>query len=124
MMSETLREEVDRLTLGLVNAVMDQTTTIDIIGSLHRQFVDELCAMFERRAAWRPIETAPRDGTDILLLVGSRLYAETHLGWWSCHRRHWHYFEMCGDDNLNSCSDELVVGWSPLPTAKGWLTDG
>lgn len=48
-MSETLREEVDRLTLGLVNAVMDPKTTIDIIASMHTQCVNELCAMFERR---------------------------------------------------------------------------
>lgn len=67
--------------------------------------------------AWRPINTAPLDGTEVLLLIGPAEYQEVRFGWFSQYRKQWHYFEMgCGsEDNIDYCREGRALAWMPLP---------
>lgn len=70
---------------------------------------------------WQPIETAPRDGTEILtwngVLVTSTIWEETpddegHTGW--CSATHWQC-ESYGTYNNYFGKESLPTHWMPLP---------
>ena len=52
----------------------------------------------EGSMSWQPIETAPKDGTDILVLINSATVWVVHIAWW-----------RTLDEDLNSNPDH--VGW-------------
>ncbi len=64
---------------------------------------------------WQPIETAPKDGTEILGCVAHpRLYAPTRIVWAAYHpnskgKETWRNAPICGDKM------ERVTHWMPLP---------
>lgn len=60
------------------------------------------------RFTWRPIETAPRDGTRILLHRAGQGRWSTFVGAWSDHDRFWH--------DANSLFRD-PTHWMPLPAA-------
>lgn len=55
-------------------------------------------------SVWRPMDSAPRDGTRVLLTVGG----ETHDGQWNVRRRHWNIGFMHVDEMD-------VSAWMPQP---------
>lgn len=69
---------------------------------------------------WQPIETAPRDGSDVLLFeVYERLPA---IGWWCEKKGRWYANTEVYDVDGNACIiDKLyndgITHWMPLPSA-------
>lgn len=71
---------------------------------------------------WRPIETAPKDGT--LLLLWEEHEDEPFIGFWYEHRARWVASTTHYDTDGNACVidrvwSEGVAHWMPLPTAPG-----
>lgn len=66
----------------------------------------EAAAAWNQRGAWQPIETAPRDGTEILAWNGS----ERLILLWS----DWLYGWTFNDDR--EILEGLVTHWQPLPS--------
>lgn len=67
-------------------------------------------------AGWQPIETAPRDGTDILL--GCATWARPELGQWSVATAYWSTDGGSYEDGeVARTSDEVdsPTHWRPLP---------
>ena len=70
---------------------------------------------------WQPINTAPKDGTRVLLLWRNRVY----IGAWSdeaqfeqCERRPgWQVFD-CNDCWYSMALDTEVTDWMPLPQGR------
>lgn len=73
-----------------------------------RAMVDELREA-RRQQRWQPIETAPRDGTEML---GGRLYEGVQKTWFSGRRQRWLYWTANGTD----ASSWDPTHWMPLPT--------
>lgn len=69
---------------------------------------------------FNPIETAPKDGTDILLF---EKYNEIpFIGYWSATRKRWYANAYNFDTDGNACvvcsaEDGEIVGWFPIPVA-------
>ena len=61
---------------------------------------------------WQPIETAPRDGTGILLYCPNFYFgAGVYIGWWGGS-----FFEVCTEGQTNHpYSDDGATPWMPLP---------
>ena len=53
---------------------------------------------------WQPIETAPKDGTEVLLSE----YGEIYIGW--CGKNGWHFIGIDIEPKYNAPSN-----WMPLP---------
>lgn len=73
---------------------------------------------------WQPIETAPKDGTVVLLLEGHE--TEPFIGRWNDFRSRWVASTYHYDTDGNACVidrvySEGVTHWMPLPAAP---TDG
>ncbi len=70
---------------------------------------------------WLPVETAPRDGSPVLLWIEDRdappIYPVT-VGVWSVDHldgaRFWHVFSKAFDGS-SAYFDDHVRGWMPLP---------
>lgn len=66
---------------------------------------------------WQPIDTAPKDGTPVLLAFGGI----TVLGWWEGESRYpWRIvdeFEVDDSDRayINAAMGHVVSHWMPLP---------
>ena len=56
---------------------------------------------------WLPIETAPKDGTDVLVLLDSSGEPVVHIAWWRS-REEW-------ESNGRYCS-----GWDSVEEWEGW----
>lgn len=73
-----------------------------------------------RAGAWQPIETAPRDGSDVLLFeVYERLPV---IGWWCEKKKRWYATTEVYDTDGDACvidklCTEGVTHWMPLPAA-------
>lgn len=75
---------------------------------------------------WQPIETAPKDGTQIIILACGML---VEVGCWAPHAHRdypWavahgeEYYERLADvvvTEVNGYSEEAVTHWMPLPEA-------
>jgi hypothetical protein len=63
---------------------------------------------------WQPIETAPKDGTDVLITDGED-YAVAHFDT----VRHEPCWRDCGDMGWAGMIDEEPTHWMPLPPAPG-----
>lgn len=61
---------------------------------------------------WQPIETAPRDGTAVLLYCPTFYFGPgVYLGWWEGT-----HFECCTEgQTLGPYSDNGATHWMPLP---------
>ena len=75
----------------------------------------------ERERAWLPIETAPRDGTRILVLRPSRVPGQKQairsrvvIAKW--HNGKWHKESMAGSKNSTPA---YAIAWMPLPSNEG-----
>ncbi len=72
---------------------------------------------------WRPIETAPKDGTRVLLWDGAPYFAR-----WSEECQHgqfemkpgWQIFEC--DDQFYSCAADAPTAWAPVPYGPKQVT--
>lgn len=61
------------------------------------------------RRDWQPIETAPRDGRDILLCGDPKRYGRPHwIDWWDVANDCWFSCRY-------SKPPASVIGWMPLP---------
>lgn len=69
----------------------------------------------ETRTGWQPIETAPRDGTNVLLWNGYHMEVASwgYTNPWK-HREDWCVGQCFGDYNSYSTADE-PTHWHPLP---------
>ena len=67
---------------------------------------------------WRPISTAPQDGTKLLLLIWIEGLGTAHTIGWSVGNNKWHY----DLDWWKGMPDTVVVprAWRPLPRAPKW----
>lgn len=70
----------------------------------HLKFARAAIAAYQRAPGWRPISTAPRDGTSILLWNGA--YVELCF---------WNTFRQCWDDGGFYLHNEEMEMWMPLP---------
>jgi hypothetical protein len=61
-------------------------------------------------SAWQPMETAPKDGTEILLTGGKNSGRWVRTAWWARRTEHWCVDTVAGV-NLGD-----PTGWSPLPS--------
>ena len=60
--------------------------------------------MSEKLTGWQPIETAPKDGTDILLVYGEEItVARWSFSFWNT------------DDQDRGYDEEKFTHWMPLP---------
>lgn len=79
-------------------------------------------------SGWQTIDSAPRDGTEIILRKGSRVTAGAWIEW-SEHQSHYHGTtgEYLGQDEIDSggnwqswdggfCDDDEPTHWQPLPS--------
>lgn len=141
---ERLREKCDELTINGFSAQLKQLDELrkenarlkDVVagysGSGQRiQDLSDDCGLLEEcnkkliaeverlrgERAWRPIDTAPRDGTEVLLLVGPADYAEVRLGWHNTRKKRWDYFEHGNEDGVDYCREHQALMWMPLPKA-------
>ena len=57
--------------------------------------------------AWRPIETAPKDGTEVLVLLNSASVDVVHIAWWRSREEWERSGQYCG-------------GWDSLEEWEGW----
>lgn len=66
------------------------------------------------RDHWQPIETAPKDGTDVLLASVSRVTAEMvfTVG-------HYHYRSAKWFDRMDAYSIDTPTHWQPLVPPNG-----
>ena len=64
--------------------------------------------------AWQPIETAPKDGTAVLLNCPTFYFgAGVYLGWWDGS-----LFQVCTEGaSEHPYSDDGATHWRPLPEA-------
>ncbi len=69
---------------------------------------------------WLPPATAPKDGTEVLLLVewttGPTPWLEVHVGRWMATYGEWEV--IVRQTGTESAPDEYVKGWSPIPPYK------
>jgi len=65
------------------------------------------------KPGWLPIETAPKDGTAILLYCPTFYFgAGAWVGWWEGD-----HFEVCTEGRtLHPYSDDGATHWTPLPS--------
>lgn len=85
-----------------------------------------------RGGAWQPIETAPKDGTEIILAIANSVGSHwVHIGWWNEGDSFpWRFIDTftlephgCCDDEdadrtpVNGSKAEQVTHWMPLPAA-------
>lgn len=86
---------------------------------------------------WQPIETAPKDGTEILLLLDCATVPVVHIGWWNSREEWERVGQICGGcDSLeewegwwaytrNSVTQEKLDGfrspthWMPFEPPAG-----
>lgn len=60
--------------------------------------------------AWRPIETAPKDGTPILVCRHNGVFHDYYVVWWSSDLQYpW-------QSDANRYVEDLFDAWQPLPT--------
>ncbi len=76
-------------------------------------------------AEWLPIETAPKDGT--LLLLWEKYESEPFIGSWYAFRSEWEASRTYYDADGNACVVDRVYSpgvthWMPLPAAPGATT--
>lgn len=74
---------------------------------------------------WQPIETAPKDGT--LLLLWEQYESEPFIGSWYAFRSEWEASRTYYDTDGNACVVDRVYSpdvthWMPLPAAPGATT--
>jgi len=65
-----------------------------------------------------PIETAPRDGTVILLYFGD--YASPNVGFWDESDKEWPWvvLDPGAKGRLNGCRETFQTHWAALPEAS------
>ena len=67
---------------------------------------EDAAAAWNQSSAWQPIETAPRDGAEVLVWNGS----ERQILWWSDRLNCWTF-----NDDWEVLED-LLTHWQPLPS--------
>lgn len=79
--------------------------------------------------AWQPIETAPKDGTMILLFQTGKACIGPVLGWWQGGNYPWSFIDSHGPAECPNCEYEIAdyidpngfdshfppTHWQPLP---------
>ena len=78
---------------------------------------------------WQPIETAPRDGTVILLAQGSPWFSVAAGRWWpenpdEGERYPWWVADDCNDDLVNGWQKDCPTHWRPLPAPPSTEMEG
>ena len=67
-----------------------------------------------REAGWQPIETAPKDGTNILIISAKAYSPEAAEGWWD--GRWWTYYSRPEKFVVPGPTHMVeVTHWQPLP---------
>lgn len=69
--------------------------------------------------AWRPIETAPKDGTEIILRKGDRVGAAAWIKWPSTEYEEAGEGWTIGHDSDSWDGDQAPTHWMPLPPPPG-----
>jgi hypothetical protein len=69
---------------------------------------------------WQPIETAPKDGSDILLWCPNMIKSDPAgalVGHWykDSHNPRWHISNVCGWEWECDLNYEKATHWQPLP---------
>ena len=78
---------------------------------------------------WIDIETAPRDGTEIILMKGDRVTAGSWVEWSESESHYDYAGNFIGDTTVDEgaswcsydggfCDDDEPTHWMPLPRAK------
>ena len=84
---------------------------------VHHVITDEAAACIREMVEWRPIETAPRDGTWVVL---KDEYSPATIGQWAHNddaTYPWRVFD--GSDECNAWVAGRPCYWLPLPPAPG-----
>jgi hypothetical protein len=91
--------------------------------------IDQLSALAEKaELAWQPIETAPRDGTPVLLVSANAAEPSAEVGHWSDEDGTFRvgypddWFRLAGH-GLRSWLD-IATHWQPLPAPPAALSTG
>jgi len=97
---------------------MDGMNAYVIFGMLVDEYEKTRSDLAHRPASWQPIETAPRDGTSVLVFCDNQF----KIGHWSIIGKGWRYSFILQDRNaLNP------THWMPLPapptTQKGGVDE-
>lgn len=66
---------------------------------------------------WQPIETAPKDGTEIILSDGDTSFAGFYHDGSQCRRSDAGFFFESDRDNLLTARNVHAVKWMPFPAA-------
>jgi hypothetical protein len=67
--------------------------------------------------SWQPIETAPRDGSDILLICNTAYTPEASIGWWSADG--WRHYSRPEEKWHGGVVKWFPTHWMPLPAPPG-----
>lgn len=82
----------------------------------------EHIAALESMVAWRPIETAPKDGTHIDLWAGEERVADCR---WNVRSKRWEYWAWGDFDGMAMVKvDYNPTHWMPIPAAPLKEDDG
>jgi hypothetical protein len=121
-----LREQLEATTQGredfrkhvvsireAVGIALPDEDTIDAVRRLREQL-----RLAQEQLKWRPIETAPKDGTEVLLLLDYGI----HIGSWQSHGDVSYPFvwkDQSGSVLVRGWKDDPEpIGWMPLPPTK------
>lgn len=76
-------------------------------------------ALMPAAEAWRPMATAPKDGTEILLWLRAP-YSRVEALCWRDLVGGWLPVEINPKDAEGMCGAEVPVGWMPMPAGPWW----
>ena len=111
---------VETVSRWLDEIAKQPTCDWDVLYAIKPEVRDAIAALAKaaRERAWLPIETAPRDGTRILVLRPSRVPGQKQairsrvvIAKW--HNGKWHKESMAGSKNSTPA---YAIAWMPLPS--------
>ena len=79
--------------------------------------IDRLSSQVEElKAGWQPIETAPRDGTSVLLAVEWKPKDVVGEAYWDVDMEEWWWMNTSPSDSTGEfVLPDYILGWRPLP---------
>jgi len=110
-----IRAEVERLTGELAAQTSDTTEALEALAveMADRAALAQRVAELEAGQAWRPIETAPKDGAQFIAI--NKYGDMTYPIKWDVDRQMWVEYGLDGFDTMDWIRAERLDQWMPIP---------